>query len=444
MKLIFDMLELAIDIFEVFLVFHYLLKFEVKPNKYFILPTIIAEVGIIFLNLFNLKDIIRSLYMIFVPTIINIFSEKERKNSHSFYVLFSTLLIGTTQSLILNTIRIGSKILYKDLSKIFLGYFVLLITLFLWYIITTQITKNYYGLSYHRHTCFFIFVSLTALFNSSVYSVFIYCVKNFGLKLYKHARLVEWFLFFFGLALIAEIIYIIYLYYEKTHYSVVSSFAQKYLDIEKEHFEEYQQKVDDTRHFRHDIENHLSIMNHHAQVGEITLLTNYLQKLSATFSNLTFKYRTANETINGILNKADHTLKENNINLSIEGKLDEFKVINDFDLCTIVSNALYNSIEACMKVPETLERWIKIRFRTQGIMYFICFTNPIAEDISLVEGRPMSTKADQKNHGFGLIQIEHIVSLYKGDLQFNCENNIFELTVLLKKETEGNTIDRNL
>ena len=56
----------------------------------------------------------------------------------------------------------------------------------------------------------------------------------------------------------------------------------------------------------------------------------------------------------------------------------------------------------------------------------------------------MSTKADQKNHGFGLIQIEHIVSLYKGDLQFNCENNIFELTVLLKKETEGNTIDRNL
>ena len=139
MRLLYDITELVTDIFETYLVFHFISYTSDKSPKNYIKPSIIAIVGIIILNMFNSKAIIRSVYMILIPTIVILLSERNKRKIHIFYALLSITLVGTMQSLTLNTILSGYKIINKTANTMFSGSLVLIITVILWCFIISRI-----------------------------------------------------------------------------------------------------------------------------------------------------------------------------------------------------------------------------------------------------------------------------------------------------------------
>ena len=45
--------------------------------------------------------------------------------------------------------------------------------------------------------------------------------------------------------------------------------------------------------------------------------------------------------------------------------------------------------------------------------------------------RPVTTKHDKKNHGFGIKSIDYAVKKYNGMITFGVENDMFEIKILI-------------
>ena len=141
-------------------------------------------------------------------------------------------------------------------------------------------------------------------------------------------------------------------------------------------------------------------------------------------------FYTGNRLADAILSdKSGKALKEN-IVISFEGSIPADEISN-YDLCTIMTNAIDNATEACRMLSG--ERRITIRGRETNQAFAITFSNPVAEDITVKNNRIKTTKADKENHGFGTENIRQIIRKNNGTFKLSCENKVFTLSVAIPR-----------
>ena len=126
------------------------------------------------------------------------------------------------------------------------------------------------------------------------------------------------------------------------------------------------------------------------------------------------------------------------IRLEVDGRIPEQIELMPVDLCTILSNALDNAIEAVENMEEEL-RFIRLEMSSQGKLLFFRFSNPVKKDADIAK-LGVSTKKDIKNHGFGLLNIKYVVEKYNGQMLLEIEEKEvpeFVLSIIVGKETTG-------
>ena len=100
------------------------------------------------------------------------------------------------------------------------------------------------------------------------------------------------------------------------------------------------------------------------------------------------------------------------------------------DICTILSNALDNAIEACIKINNPADRYINVKISVDN-GFFISVTNPSTEAPKKRAGIIISSKKDKENHGLGLKSIKRTVDKHGGDMLVKYENDVFTLVAEL-------------
>ncbi len=58
--------------------------------------------------------------------------------------------------------------------------------------------------------------------------------------------------------------------------------------------------------------------------------------------------------------------------------------------------------------------------------------NKYVGNLHFENGLPITTKADKKNHGYGLKSICYLVKKYHGQLRIKTENSIYDMTILFQ------------
>ena len=97
-------------------------------------------------------------------------------------------------------------------------------------------------------------------------------------------------------------------------------------------------------------------------------------------------------------------------------------------------NALDNAIEHVITIPEEEKRLIHMSVSAKKDFVFIRVENYCEEEIVKNDHQLISTtKADKKNHGFGLRSIYAAAEKYGGSADFRQKNNWFELTILMPR-----------
>lgn len=194
----------------------------------------------------------------------------------------------------------------------------------------------------------------------------------------------------------------------------LESLAQS-VQAQRTYVAEAQARYEKTRSFRHDLQNHLSVLGGLLSAGRTEEARAYLQKLEAVSGALAPPCRTGEAAVDALLGEKLALAEARGIPADISLRLPEDGSLDGFDLCVIFANALDNALRAC---GETEAPFLRVRGQRQGDFYRLEFEN------SCAPGPPPEP-------GTGLRNIRAAAEKYGGAAAYEKSGGRFRLDVLL-------------
>jgi len=218
--------------------------------------------------------------------------------------------------------------------------------------------------------------------------------------------------------------------------------GRKLKDMHIKYYEALLEKEEDTRRYRHDLNNHLICLSELARSEKPDLVIDYIERMQSQMNNIQKKcYIVGNEVIDAILNYYLPKLSEE-VKISVKGRFASDLKVNNVDLCTIFSNLLQNAVEAVTIESENAKK-LQVVIH-QGKDYSqIEIVNSVStfyeeEKGGLKGGFLKTQKADKRNHGIGLHNVKETIERNEGVLDIKKENSTFSVNVILKNEIRVN------
>ncbi|MDE7260797.1 MAG: GHKL domain-containing protein [Oscillospiraceae bacterium] len=185
---------------------------------------------------------------------------------------------------------------------------------------------------------------------------------------------------------------------------------------QKRYVAEARARYEGTRAFRHDVKNHLSVLDGLLRAGKLEEGRAYLQKLEAASAALSFPCQTGDPAVDVLLGEKLRLAQASGITAEARVVLPRPCAAGSLDLCVIFANALDNAIEACRAVQG--ERSLSVSGRRQGGFYMLSFENTCPDG-------PMPPE------GTGLSNIRSAAEKYRGAVLTEKSGGRFSLHVLL-------------
>lgn len=191
-----------------------------------------------------------------------------------------------------------------------------------------------------------------------------------------------------------------------------------------------QKAVEDTQSFRHDFNNHMSLLDELISKGEVSSAEKYISNLIEEHQKYTSIYSsTGNIPIDSILNYKLNSLPDKNIDMNLEINIPAELSVEIMDISTILTNLLDNATSALNNVDRNKKLNIKIIYR-KG-MLVISIANSYNGTVIYENDEIITTKENKDRHGKGLSNIRKAAEKYNGLLKLSHNENIFTSEVLL-------------
>ena len=195
------------------------------------------------------------------------------------------------------------------------------------------------------------------------------------------------------------------------------------------HYQEVDNMYRQIRGWRHDYRNHIQMMKVLAANGDMNGIKEYLDKLDTDLNTVDTVVKTGNAMADAILNSKISLAKSKKITVCVDAHIPVKLKMSELDLCCILGNLFDNAIEASMALPEN-QRMIRVYMDMKNTQLYISFTNFTAGKKMTKVGKIFrSTKG--KDHGFGLIRMDHIIERLDGYLSRNSEDGAFTTEILI-------------
>ena len=212
----------------------------------------------------------------------------------------------------------------------------------------------------------------------------------------------------------------------KFYYKRSAELLDKQLDMQAKYYEKINEMTMDIRKFRHDYKNHMHCLKSLLDSKKVEDAREYLDSISSNPTMHKASFKSGNAIADAILNDKAAIAAQENFRLNFSGVISEN--VSAFDICTILSNALDNSIEACRRLKSAEERYIDVNCVLKNDMQMICISNPSDTDDPDLK----TSKANKNDHGFGLYNIRKTVDSLDGTVNISQTSPVFVLDVIFK------------
>ena len=232
---------------------------------------------------------------------------------------------------------------------------------------------------------------------------------------------------FFGSILVIVVVLLTIILYvlmsKSTERELAATRRAAALQAESQRVEELQSVYDSLHGLRHDMNNHLRIvqslvLNGHAQEG-----AEYIEKINGKLFSV---FSTQCLALDSLLTLKELEMKQHRIRFAHDLCKCQKLSISDFELCSIVGNLLDNAIEAIERgnIPEE-KRVIQLTIsHVRGMLYIEC-KNPADQGLVHKKDGRFITSKSESGHGRGIQNITSIAHRVHGFASFECENNEF-------------------
>ena len=189
----------------------------------------------------------------------------------------------------------------------------------------------------------------------------------------------------------------------------VSQIDKRTLQYQSELLERHCQEVENmyrqARGWRHDYHNHIQTMKAHLAMGKLEELEKYLNELDTDLTAVDTIIKTGNVMIDAVLNR-------------------------ELDICLIIGNLMDNAIEACLKIQEPDNRFIRVYIDILRGQLYLYILNAVG-DSPRRKGHGYVSGKGGRYHGFGLMRIDQVVERYQGYLERQDEEGVFATEIML-------------
>ena len=164
----------------------------------------------------------------------------------------------------------------------------------------------------------------------------------------------------------------------------------------------------------------------------------YLEKIEKSVQIYSAIVRTGNEILDTILTEKSLICENSGIHINCVADGSLLAFMNPVDLYTLFGNALDNAIEAVRKLESKEKRVIDIMLYERQSFLMLQIVNPMCGEVKFEDGLPLTTKAKNGYHGYGMKSMLHTIQKYEGHLTTEVKNGCFYFNVMLHLERDSN------
>ena len=196
--------------------------------------------------------------------------------------------------------------------------------------------------------------------------------------------------------------------------------------------EEAKTRYDETKSFRHDIRNHITVVKNLLQSGKLEEAVSYLEDMDDMAEKMSFPCSTNNPVVDILVGNKLGIAKSMGIDVDCSLLLPYPCSLRDIDICIVLSNALDNAIQAVKRLDAGREKYIRVSGRIQGDFLMMEIENSF-------QGKGAFKK------GTGLSNVKKAAEKYGGAMSIETPENEFVLHVLLiiSQHPESNSQQMN-
>lgn len=212
----------------------------------------------------------------------------------------------------------------------------------------------------------------------------------------------------------------------KNHFESISKINEKLIRSQEQYYTMLLKKEEETRKFRHDINNHLNCMSILFNEQKYNELENYFNKMCVSVQNLQIKLQIGNDLISAIL--TDVSDKYSDVSVDIVGRMPPTLRIDNMDICTIFYNLFDNAFAAA---ENSEKKSVEISVKLLDENLFFTIKNTISHKIEIVDNVLTTEKHDTRNHGFGSENAVKCADKNGGELMYKCSDTYFEAELII-------------
>lgn len=232
-------------------------------------------------------------------------------------------------------------------------------------------------------------------------------------------------------------ILVIIIFYQQIRDRQEEEYARRALESQTEDIHHHMEQIEDTyemmRAMRHDMGNHMAVIQGLIESGERSEASEYIDRWQKNLEDLTPRVRTGNPFTDAALSGFADRFAEAGIPFEASFIFPVKLNIDPFDMCVVLSNALQNAYEASVCIDDPT---VSVTSVVRGATFILNVKNRTGGRVSDMsdDGIPYSAK-NEDGHGYGLKNIRNIARKYNGEIEIRQEEdergNVFVLNVMM-------------
>ena len=201
--------------------------------------------------------------------------------------------------------------------------------------------------------------------------------------------------------------------------------ASQLAGLREVYYQGLQQQERQVRQLRHDMRNHLTVVQGLLERGDTQGAVGYLEQMAGSQALQGVRRFCENESANVVLSAKAEAMEQAGITADFAVSLPKDLPVADTDLVALLGNALDNAIEG---VQNAAVKKITLQCRVDKGLLMLRLENPVGGEVN---PDLSTTKADKFSHGFGIPGMREIAERYHGTLDADVKDGCFILFICL-------------
>lgn len=206
---------------------------------------------------------------------------------------------------------------------------------------------------------------------------------------------------------------------------------QQRYDLSVQYSENVKNQYNEMKILRHDMKQEYVVISGLLEAGKTESAVDYIKSRMDSLSKSEIYIDVGNDRINSILNSKLSYAKSSGIEVICSSSGD-INGIDDADLCILLGNLMDNAIEGSL-TSNVDAQFIEAKLVGDDVKIRIQITNSASAESGKNIVNRETSKTDKSAHGFGIKSIQYIVHKYNGSVNYVFEHSSVICQVILYK-----------